>query len=73
MKLVPKTRKGKNKIAEAGTDRWHVVGTADSVQCLGNRPGLLIRPTLEHQPQPDKRRWILAQNDPDFELVWGED
>jgi len=64
MKLVPKTHKGRNKIAEAGTDEWRIVKCSDSVVCFNGRPGILIEPANGNPFL--KQRWILADNDPDF-------
>ena len=70
MKLIPKTRHGKNKIHEAGTDEWQEVRRSDSVICFNGDPGIMIEPVVE---DPDfamwKRRWIRTPVDPDFELA----
>jgi hypothetical protein len=67
MKLVPKTRKGKNRLHEAGTDEWRIVRRSDSVICFNGKPGILIEPVLEDRTKADnKSRWVLADNDPDF-------
>ena len=72
MRLIAKTHKGKNKIREAGTDEWEVAGTSPSVAAFGGAPGLLIQPVRAGFPtiipMPSCRRWIRAENDPDFEL-----
>jgi hypothetical protein len=69
MKLIPKTRKGKNKIAEAGTDQWRILRRWRAI-CLNGEWGLLIEPVLHDDGglAYKKRRWIRAENDPDFEL-----
>jgi hypothetical protein len=71
IQLIPKTRKGKNKIHEAGgSEFWFIVRRKSSVPALGNRAGLLISPTPDEEPTNKHVRWIFMHNDPDFD--WNE-
>jgi len=65
MKLVGKTRKGKNKIHEAGTDEWQIARGPEPCICFNGAMGIMIEPMTGDQA--NKSRWILADNDPDFE------
>ena len=60
--LKGKTRKGKNKIHEHGTE-WGVVEVSQAVACL-NGPGMLIRSLSTND-----RRWIAQENDIDFAII----
>ena len=72
MKLRGKTRHGKNRVSQHGS-RWSVVREDDSVLCLDDKPGKWVEsidcscPTCEKWGQDG--RWILDNNDPNFEIV----
>jgi hypothetical protein len=61
IRLVPKSLKGKNRIREAGTDRWSVVSEGK----FQGAPALLVQPP----EKPNMLRWVLIVNDRDFEAV----
>jgi len=73
MKIRGKTRKGKNKIREAGTDEWIVIRRENHVACLRGKPGVMIAPSTEGEDERlsarSKGRWILERDDPDFEVI----
>jgi len=68
LRLIPKTRKGKNKIHEAGTDQWLVIRRENSVICFWGQPGILIEPDV--QGGSLKSRWVRRDDDSDFTLEW---
>ncbi|CAB4196642.1 hypothetical protein UFOVP1290_162 [uncultured Caudovirales phage] len=67
MKLRGRTNKGKNRIRELGED-WILVKESETVSFSSERGWLMIQPISN----PDKGRWILSKNDPDFEVVGDE-
>lgn len=67
MKLRGRTNKGKNRIRELGED-WILVKESETVSFSSERGWLMVQPVTN----PDKGRWILAKNDPDFEIVGDE-
>ena len=74
--LEPKTRHGKNKIAEVKSvdplwdGRWQAVSTADRVNFApGKRgPWFLLVPVCTHGPFEFMRRWVHSTNDENFIL-----
>ena len=69
MKLIPKTRKGKNKIREAGTDEWTILRNEPDVPCLGGVSGLFIAPRVDDEEMAQRKaRWIKKFHDPDFDI-----
>ena len=75
MKLRGKTRHGKNRVSQHGS-RWSVVRETDSILCLDNQPGKWVESidcscsTCEKWGQDG--RWILDNNDPNFEIMESE-
>jgi len=67
LRLEGVTRKGKNRIREARTDRWRVLERRSHVACLNGREGLRIRPVKAADSRHD--RWIDAHSDLDFRVV----
>lgn len=67
LRLEGVTRKGKNRIREARTDRWRVLERRNHVACLNGREGLRIRPVKAADSRHD--RWIDAHSDLDFRVV----
>ena len=57
--LTARNRKGNNIIHRHGVI-WYVDVMQDSVQCLNNKPGALIR------SQTNDRRWIFQNDDTNF-------
>jgi len=58
VRLVPKSLKGKNRVREAGTDRWDVLQEGK----FQGAPALLIQPP----GKPNMLRWVLIIGDRDF-------
>lgn len=61
--LIGKTRRGKNKIREHG-EYWDVVDRWDCVQCLDNKPGILVVSI-----QDQDVRWVAVENDSHFDVA----
>lgn len=61
VKLVPKSLKGKNRIREAGTDRWDVLQEGK----FQGAPALLVQPP----GKSNMLRWVLIVGDRDFEAT----
>ena len=60
-----KTLKGKNKIREAGTDKWAVINESETVQFSSEKNWIHIQPNAK----PKKlSRWIQLNNDKNFEV-----
>ena len=60
-----KTLKGKNKIREAGTDKWVVIDESETVLFSSEKNWIHILPNAK----PKKfSRWIKLNNDKDFEV-----
>jgi hypothetical protein len=60
-----KTLKGKNKIKEAGTDKWVVIDESETVQFSSEKNWIHIQPNAK----PKKlSRWIQLNNDKNFEV-----
>tara|TARA_B100000676_G_scaffold152907_1_gene150905 strand:+ start:174 stop:392 length:219 start_codon:yes stop_codon:yes gene_type:complete len=58
-----KTLKGKNKIKEAGTNKWVVIDEAETVQFSSKKNWIHILPDAK----PKKlSRWIQRKNDVNF-------
>lgn len=71
MKLTGKTRHGKNKIHEAGTNEWRVVKRQADVICLRGETGLFIEPDVDDQFFAQRhRRWVRETNDVDFAFAF---
>jgi len=70
--LQGKTRKGKNRVREHG-DRWSVAREDESVMCLDDNPGLLLKvlncKCLGCKKWGPDSRWIRQINDVDFEIL----
>ena len=69
VKLVGKSRHGKNRVREQGA-LWRVVGESLKVHFNSKAPGPF--PLLESEenegPHGFFARWVSLQDDPDFEL-----
>ncbi len=61
VRLVPRSLKGKNRIREAGTDRWTVASEGK----FQGAPALLVHPPGNR----DKMRWVLLVDDRDFDMA----
>ena len=78
MILKGKTRQGKNKIKEAGTNSFVVIPEENRCLVPANESARKIwNDSLLIEPAPlgsnsSKWRWILKKNDPDFEIIKGE-
>lgn len=66
--LWPRTRKGKNRLREAGTCTWEVADIRDAV-LFNPEPGpwLLVQPIIGRKAAGESR-WIHGKNDPDFQI-----
>lgn len=60
--LEGKSRKGKNRIREHGSE-WELRRSSEAAQCLDGCPGWFIFPT---NGQLEDSRWIRQHDDPDF-------
>jgi len=71
MILKGKTRTGKSRIHEVGSE-WSEIKRMDSV-LFSDKPGpwILVTPTKPQANKPEdwNWRWIHATKDPDFEIV----
>lgn len=67
MKLIPKTRKGKNKIHEAGTDQWHIRRGPRAVE-FSKGLWVLIDPCGHTHPAMHSRWLRWDEPDKDFDL-----
>lgn len=67
VRLIAKTRKGKNKIREAGTDVWFVreVSWSPWQQCNLAR---LEPEGVSDKIRDEKFRWAKQKDDPDFDF-----
>lgn len=64
LKLRGRTQKGKNRIRELG-ESWEIIASVESVGFSSEKNWILIHPVLN----PDKIRWIRANDDIDFEII----
>ena len=60
-----KTLKGKNKIREAGTDKWVVIDESETVQFSSEKNWIHILPNAKAKKLS---RWIQRNNDKNFEV-----
>ena len=69
VKLVGKSRHGKNRVREQGA-LWRVVGESLKVHFNTKAPGpfLLLESEENEGPHGFFARWVSLQDDPDFEL-----
>ena len=67
IKLVGKSRHGKNRVREQG-ENWRVVGESDVVHFRTSAPGpfLLLESENNEGPHGPWSRWVSLQRDPDF-------
>jgi|TARA_B100001175_G_scaffold259311_1_gene228001 hypothetical protein len=63
VKLVGKSRHGKNRVREQG-ELWEVVGESDTVNFRTSAPGPFVM--LRSLSSPIQVRWVSMQKDPDF-------
>ena len=62
MKLIPKSKKGKERCKRDGSTGWKVIKVSERVQFSDNSgPGWFIENST-----PDSSRWIHSINDKDF-------
>ena len=61
-----KTLKGKNKIREAGTDKWAVIDESETVQFSTEKNWIHILPNGKAKKLS---RWIQRDNDINFTVV----
>jgi hypothetical protein len=75
VRLIPKTRKGTNRITEAKTDIWLIRQETSSVGFSSViSDWFLIEPTqLGPRGKQELWRWIDSRSDPDFTLVFVND
>ena len=64
MKLLGKTKKGRQRTRRDGSTGWRIVRVTDSV-LFSNRVGPWL---LIENDDPHSRRWIHSVSDNDFEL-----
>ena len=64
VKMTPKSRKGKNRIKEFGTDIWKIVHEAEHVY-FSDLPGPWFMVQTEN---PNSLRWVHFRNDPHFSI-----
>ena len=74
--LIPKTRAGKNKLANVRfadpqwDGRWEIIGTVDGVRfALGKRgPWHLVEPLCNDEVRGYNARWVHATDDDNFTM-----
>jgi hypothetical protein len=71
VRLTPKTRKGKNRIAEAKTDIWRIKAHNTNVRFTTTKgTWILIEPTQRGDAiKQDMWRWIDMSHDDDFSVA----
>jgi hypothetical protein len=65
VKLVAKTKKGKQRIKQHGA--WWVVVSLGTPACCNDEPAVMVKPLDVHSTSD--LRWIQTFDDPDFEIV----
>lgn len=66
IKLIPKTRAGKNKLQNK-TNLWRVTNILESVICLNNGPGFCIAEIPDRDKRWPDARWIRLPVDENFD------
>lgn len=69
VELTPKTRRGKNAL-QLKTNVWLVTQVADTVMCLGHKPGFLLREERDDDERMPDMRWVELPVDKNFD--WKE-
>lgn len=64
VRLIPRTKKGRERIAQAGTDLWSLSGPFK----IQARPELCFRAVPTDPNFTHCWRWISERDDPDFEI-----
>ena len=66
MKLIPKSKKGRERVKRDGDTGWEILRTSDRV-LFSSDPGPWW---FIENATPNSARWIHSKNDVDFELDW---